>query len=274
MRGITRWAASHKIMARWIMVIGFILLFMLTALIGLLVQLSGYNLSTNPMIYIIIALLGIGILAYPSRSAIKRKIRLGKQYFRAWKIYDLTMIIAFTMMSFCVGHQFTQKTIPNYPIYQVMGAISEAGIHTNVLGIQDTDKGNKIKLFRFFKKLHKHIIQRVKILQEKLNKINNPFVVIALIILCIILVIILQYALVIIACELACSGQGDAAVIVFFGGSFVVFLVLFLAIRGILAWDSKRANKENNIKSNSKRARIIVFSLILAEFILFLFANK
>ncbi len=241
MKKISLWAKSHQWPARFIIILGFILLTIAGIIAGMLLDDLNVTLPAAALsVFIIIYFMGI--LFYPSKSE-KRKLMAARYYVKQ-KTCDFLLAATTFFMIICISND-RFRSIQYFPALQAATASkptfptdSTAKTYKSIAAFSASlkDENGKSLKWKEKKKLLKEQVRAIK----KSDEMSKGAKV-ALIILSVIVALGLLYAVAALACGLSCNGSEAAAVVVGIGGAALVIFLLILVIRGITGKRKKKA---------------------------------
>lgn len=220
MKRVSFWALHHKLAARIIITLIYILLNLLGLFFGDL--LSSLNIFLAPSYYLIAVLLTLGgILLYPSK---KRKHSYKNFYFRQ-KFADGVLMTATFLFITYTGNSFdnTQSIISLRPAL----AISIVKPHASSAVIHDNSRAAKKSAQLSKKENRKNLRSFIKEIRKKYKATSNSGKAF-LIVLVVLGAIFLSFLMLGLACNIACSGSEALAYIV---GAIGVGAVIFGAVK-------------------------------------------
>jgi hypothetical protein len=233
MKNLSFWAKTHPLKARWLIALAHCALFPLAGLLGFLLFLDDFGHSPLTL-DVCLTLFLLGVVFYPLKGA---KHLLWRHSYRRQKAFDFAVLLSgFLALASFVGLKLAQPIA-----YQSAGRATHTA--TLVAGSAKEKAAHWAKKtnWRALRK-HAHALKSELRAAEKFGKADGQK---ALKVVGTIFVLLFAIALMagvsVLACELSCSGQEGAALLVAVGGfALIVFLAVW-AIRGI--W--KRGKKSS-----------------------------
>jgi arginine exporter protein ArgO len=251
MKKISYWAKNHKLQARIIIVICFIVLNILAITSGYLLQQIGVLLQPV-FLLCCFAVFIIAMIVYPSKY--RKGFNLSASaFYHLQKAGDFIIVACTFCMIFYLSNQ-PQNLFRFYP--QINANVINPTPKDNVAkpyksisefysSLKDKD-GNSLK-WKERKKLLKEQIRSIK-KDNNLSKTSKTL----LIILSVLVATGLFFLVAALSCNLSCSGSDTAAAIVGIGGTAVIIFLLVLAIRAITGKKRKRKKASEKPLTNQE----------------------
>lgn len=202
MKRLSNWASQHVWQTWLILIILHTILIDGAWFVGTFLYLEGIVFEER-IVDVFIVLSIAGLFVYPF-------IRRRRIYWQR-KAADLYLVAVGSLALMMVCNQFTHETIHHPPVNEYA--------HTIVL--KSSKKKAKLthKLQQKAKKIQQRMVKRVKRLQAK----NPDIETVGFIILFVLLALLLSYGVIVLSCDLSCSGYEVAAVMVgTFGGIGII----------------------------------------------------
>ena len=234
MKKISLWAKHNKRPAQFIIIASFILLNGLGILTGTLLGDLNFSFSGLAIILFVTTFIA-GALFYPSRSKMSNGLSPAAFYKRQKGCDLLLAASAFCMITYFANRPET--FFQQYPALQAAVSFNpdlpKDSIAKNYKSVNEFNaamkdhSGNMLK-WKERKKLLKEQVKEIKKAKDLSNGEKT-----LLIVLSVLVAAGLIYLIAALSCSLSCSGSDAAAVLVGFGGTALVIILLLVALRAI-----------------------------------------
>jgi hypothetical protein len=204
------WAQRHKWLARIIIIIASCLLFLIAWIVGGVMELSGYNLSSIWLWALLVV--GLGTMAVYPHSKLQRK----SVSYTYRKTFDAILTCCSICIIVCISNQ-PQRMGPS-PTYQSFVSTAHAAYHKPPV------KPNLKQQKQFLKKW-------IKIAKAHWKQANDQQKT-GMVVLAVILGLLLGFGVSALSCSIACNGSAVAALAVLLLGLTGVFFLCRAIIKG------------------------------------------
>jgi len=255
MRVISKWASQNIMTTRILVIHGFIILFLTSYSLGILLYDINYTLSLNIAYFAIIVFVGLQLI-YP---ILQKRVQLN---FRNRKIIHLLSILTVVIISMTSSNLLLTGNDINsgkkeLSISSSAGDNRLSNKYANFIVLQSKKSEpqtlSKLKSSKFKLRIKSKLAKRIKkkLQKMKTNKSKNGVVggqVLFSILLFAILIAEL-FGLAALICHLSCSGYAVWTAVSTLGGIGVIIFTLVFGIKGIIKW-TKRKRSESVESSN------------------------
>lgn len=253
MKKLSLWAKGHKRLARILIIVSFILLTALGILTGRLLSDTGISISSATLI-IFVCIYFTGLIAYPARSFMNKKLNPTAFYFRQ-KSCDLLLVASTFCMIAGLSNRpenlFSFSMPLNAAITSSFSFPKDSTVKT-FKSIADFKASLKDENGKSLKWKEKKQLLKEQIRGIKKDKNMTAGAKVGLIILSVAVALGLLYLIAALACNLSCSGSEGAATLVMIGGAGLVVFLFILALRAILGKKKRPKKPVNNPEEPAK----------------------
>ena len=228
---LSKWAKLNPKLARIIITISHVLVYVNAICLGLLLFIFDWG-ESRWLLVIVANLFFISYIFYPKKSKKENKkncsyLQYNRQYIRQ-KAHDFSLVIFYAIVISLGVNNFLIQ--PNHSNNMVQQPTAKFIVHKPKLENHTTNRKQiKSEFKRKFKKLRKQIKKELRALKKELKKKNDKagmtLVKFLLFLLTIGVAISLGFLILVLSCNISCSGQeGLAFVVLLLGWAGIIWL--------------------------------------------------
>lgn len=273
MKQLAKWGAMHITATRYLITLGSIFLFFYVAFAGFWLQRSMEIEFNNILLFLSIGLIIVSFIRYPFRSRIKALVKEPFGFFWKWKIFDVLLIIAFSLLGLNFGNELEREKISEQPgVEMLIDGISFIPA-LKVVDIQNNRIKRKGIIKRFIDSMQKKL---VNFFVKRFDKIDTEegLALAGFITLYVALYLILFYILAILSCSIACNGSGAIALVVFILGEVLLFLALYGMIYTTRNWLQRNKEEGPDKRQNNRFSWIASLVVVAVKYLAILIGTN